>query len=179
MKWLSDKHENQMLHLLQNKLTHWNPECSTNITDTYFFQILSQLHQDSTYNVDRGAAWVWRKSEEFATGVYNVLVTIVNLNNNHWVPIVVDFEASKILYSDSMGGATLMKMLKRFLHGGHITIQVSYSQKPIFQSHVSEMVFHADSWHGMHLLLTFCPTFIHLSTLRTSLKNSWRCSFEL
>ena len=104
-KWLSDEHENQMLHLLQNELTHQNPESSINITDTYFFQILSQLHRDGTYDVDRGAAWVRRKSEEFATGVYNVLATIVNLNNNHWVPIVVDFEASKILYGDSMDGA--------------------------------------------------------------------------
>ena len=30
---------------------------------------------------------------------------IININNNHWVPIIVDFKASKVLYGNSMGGA--------------------------------------------------------------------------
>ena len=66
---------------------------------------MSQLHRDGTYDEDKGAAWVQREIEELATGVYDVFATIVNLNNNHWVSIVVDFKASKILYGDSMGGA--------------------------------------------------------------------------
>jgi hypothetical protein len=103
--WLTDKHENEMLHLLQNELTLRNPKSSTNVTYTYFFQVLSQLHRDGTYDEDKGAAWVRRQSEELATGVYDIFATIVNLDNNHWVPIVVDFKASKILYGDSMGGA--------------------------------------------------------------------------
>ena len=104
-KWLTDEHENQMLHLLQEELTLRNPESSTDITYTYFFQILSQLHRDGTYDTDKGADWVRRKGVEFSTGVYDILATIVNLNDNHWVPIVVDFKASKFLYGDSMGGA--------------------------------------------------------------------------
>jgi hypothetical protein len=105
--WLSDEHENQMLHLLQEELTLRRPENNTNITTTgtYFFQILSQLYRDGTYDALEGAAWVRRKSQEFATGVYDIFATIVNINNNHWVPILVDFRASKILYGDSMGGA--------------------------------------------------------------------------
>jgi hypothetical protein len=57
-KWLTDEHENQMLHLLQKEITLQNPKSSTNITDTYFFQILSQHHRDGTYDVDEGVAWV-------------------------------------------------------------------------------------------------------------------------
>ena len=155
-----------MLHLLQKELALRNPKSGTNITYTYFFQILSQLHRDGTYNEDKGAAWVQRESEELATGVYDVFTTIVNLDNNHWVSIVVDFKASKILYGNSMGGA-IDENVEEFLLGGHTTIQVSHSQKSISQSHVSEMVFHVDSWHGMHWLLNFCPTFIPLSMLWT------------
>ena len=104
--WLSDEHENQMLHLLEKELAVHHPESNTNITTTYFFQILSQLHQDGTYDTleARRTPWVRRKGQELATGVYDRFVTIVNINENHWVPIVVDFRASKILYGDSMGG---------------------------------------------------------------------------
>lgn len=105
-RWLSDEHENQMLHLLQEELTLQHPENNINITTTYFFQILSQLYRDGTYDaLEGGTAWVRRKGQEFATGVYDIFATIVNINDNHWVPIVVDFKASKILYGDSMGGA--------------------------------------------------------------------------
>ena len=104
-KWLTDEHENQMLHLLQEELTLQNPESSINVTYTYFFQILLQLHRDGTYNTDESAAWVRRISEELAKGVYDIFATIVNINDNHWVAIVVDFKASKCLYGDSMGGA--------------------------------------------------------------------------
>lgn len=38
-------------------------------------------------------------------GVYDVFATIVHINSNHWVPIVVDFKVSKYLYGDSLGGA--------------------------------------------------------------------------
>jgi Ulp1 protease family, C-terminal catalytic domain len=103
--WLTDEHETQMLHLLQKELTLRNPESNTDIPDIFFFNILSQFHRDNTYDEFEGAAWIRRKGEEFATGVYDVLATITHINANHWVPIVVDFRASKILYGDSLGGA--------------------------------------------------------------------------
>jgi len=40
-----------------------------------------------------------------ATGVQDTLITIANINKNHWVAIIVDFQASKIWYGDSMAGA--------------------------------------------------------------------------
>ena len=64
---------------------------------------MSELYRNGTYDAPEGA-WIRRKSQDFATGVYDVFATIVNINSNHWVPIVVDFRASKILYGDSMGG---------------------------------------------------------------------------
>jgi Ulp1 protease family, C-terminal catalytic domain len=103
-EWLSDEHENQMLHLLQKELALRHPKSNTNITTTYFFQILSELYRAGTYDALEGASWIRRKSQDFATGVYDVFATIVNINSNHWVPIVVDFKASKILYGNSIGG---------------------------------------------------------------------------
>jgi Ulp1 family protease catalytic subunit len=103
--WLSDDHEDQMLHLLQNEITLQHPKSDTNITTTFFFRKLTQLYRDGTYNALEDGAWVQRKSQEFATGVYDIFATIVNIDNSHWVSIIVDFKASKILYGDSMGGA--------------------------------------------------------------------------
>ena len=56
--WLSDEHENQMLHLLQKELALQNPESSTNISDIHFFQVLSQLHWEGIYDEYEGGAWV-------------------------------------------------------------------------------------------------------------------------
>jgi Ulp1 family protease len=96
-----------------------------NITNTYFFQILSQLHRDNSYDVDEGAAFR-RKSEEFATGVYDVFATIVNINDNHWVSIVVDFKVSRFLYGDSMGGAIEEILMWWTYHHTGVTFMKTY-----------------------------------------------------
>jgi Ulp1 family protease len=37
------------------------------------------------------------------TGVFEKLVSIVNLDQNHWVQVIIDTSSSKILYGDSFG----------------------------------------------------------------------------
>ena len=73
-----------------------------------------------------------------------MFATIVNINDNNWVSIVVDFKALNILYGDSMGGAIDEDVEEIFtVHGGPATIQVPHSRKPIFQ-----LVFKSPVWSG-------------------------------
>jgi len=50
-------------------------------------------------------AWIQKKGQEISTGVYEMLATIANINQNHWVAVVLDFKESRIRYGKSMGGS--------------------------------------------------------------------------
>ncbi|KJA29085.1 hypothetical protein HYPSUDRAFT_127910 [Hypholoma sublateritium FD-334 SS-4] len=104
-EWLSDDHENQMLHLLRDQLNEEALNNNIYVAETYFFQLLTQIHRDPrSYSTSNSFAWIRRVGQDLATGVNDKLTTIININMNHWIGVVVDFERSNILYGDSMGG---------------------------------------------------------------------------
>lgn len=102
-KWLSDEHENQLLYLLRQQVWRRRGEDGIDVTDTYFIKRLTEIEEDE-YATHPGYAWIRKKGQELATGVQDMLITIANVNNNHWVAVVVDFKESNIQYGDSMGG---------------------------------------------------------------------------
>ncbi|KDR65394.1 hypothetical protein GALMADRAFT_26651, partial [Galerina marginata CBS 339.88] len=107
-EWLSDEHENQMLYLIQQEVSRERRDDGINVCDTFFIKRLTDLLQDANgpnqYTTATEYAWLRERGQEFATGVLDTMVTIANIGDNHWIALVVDFKASKILYGDSMGG---------------------------------------------------------------------------
>ena len=106
--WLSDEHENQMLHLLRREVLSKRREDRISISDTSFMKKLIDVHQmvDRTehYATARNYAWIQEKGQELATSILDMFITITNVRENHWVALVIDFKSSRILYGDSMGG---------------------------------------------------------------------------
>ncbi|KAF8182681.1 hypothetical protein BJ912DRAFT_853954 [Pholiota molesta] len=103
-EWFSDEHENQMLYLLQKEIKEDELGGQIDIVETYFLQILTSVYKEGTYDTIKSARWLRQKGQQLATGIQNKLATIFNINENHWVAVVIDFKLSRILYGDSMGG---------------------------------------------------------------------------
>jgi hypothetical protein len=106
--WFSDEHENQMLYLLRQEVRRERGDDGIDICDTFFIKKLVDLHQDAggpeRYATAPAYAWLRAKGQELATGVLEMLATIANIGDNHWIALVIDFKNSRILYGDSMGG---------------------------------------------------------------------------
>ncbi|KAJ7301085.1 hypothetical protein DFH08DRAFT_827863 [Mycena albidolilacea] len=86
--WLRAAHIDQMLELLEAE--GLNLEDDGNKSELYFF--------DPQYLDLRNLG------AEFVTGNHKKLGTIANINNDHWVALVVDFVAETVHYGDSFGG---------------------------------------------------------------------------
>jgi hypothetical protein len=106
--WLTDEHEDQMLYLLECDMTRSRKDDRTHIANAFFITRLVEIYKDPNrtdhYATSKGLAWLRKKGQEFGTGALEKLVTIANVGRNHWVAVEVDFECSKILYGDSLGG---------------------------------------------------------------------------
>ncbi|KIJ90293.1 hypothetical protein K443DRAFT_50162, partial [Laccaria amethystina LaAM-08-1] len=106
--WLSDEHENQMLYLLQQEVLRERREDGIIVCDTFFMKRLVDLHQNADgpnhYATAANYAWLREKGQVLAIGVLEMLVTIANIGNNHWIALIIDFKNSRFLYGDSMGG---------------------------------------------------------------------------
>jgi len=65
---------------------------------SFFHKILQIYHTRNTtpYNAVGGAHHLWNVGEELANGIQTTVVGIVNVNNNHWVVVVVDAAQSTI-----------------------------------------------------------------------------------
>jgi Ulp1 family protease len=104
-KWLSDEHENQLLYLLRQQVWRKRGEDGIDVTDTYFIKKLTEIYREKDeYATRPGYAWIRKKGQDLATGVQDMLITIANVKDNHWVAVVLDFKESNIRYGDSMGG---------------------------------------------------------------------------
>lgn len=103
-KWFSDEHENQMLYLLRQELNRSLPSSNSDILETYFFRQLAESYKHDTYAIQKNTSWLRKKGQELANSIYDRLFTIINIADEYWVAVVVDFELSEILYGDSMGG---------------------------------------------------------------------------
>ena len=65
--------------------------------------------QKDTAGPDRYAmassyAWLQVKGQELAMGVLEMLATIANIGDDHWIALILDFKSLTILCGDSMGG---------------------------------------------------------------------------
>jgi len=97
--WFSDEHKNQMLYLLQQEVRRERRDDRIDACDTFFIKRLVDLHQDADgperYATAAAYAWLQAKGQELATEVLEMLATITNIGNNHWVALVIDFKNSK------------------------------------------------------------------------------------
>ena len=103
-EWFSDEQENQMLYLLQQQVGRERSGDGIDITDTFFIKKLTEVFQKKEeYATKPAYTWIRKKGQELSTGVYETLATIANIDENHWVAVVLDFTGSRIQYGDSMG----------------------------------------------------------------------------
>lgn len=78
---------------------------SVQIGDVFFTTHLKEIHKNaSTYMASKEYEWLCRMGQEFATGIYDTYATISNINQNHWIALIIDFRSSIIYYGDSIGG---------------------------------------------------------------------------
>jgi hypothetical protein len=104
--WLSDVHENQMLDLLRMEIK-FDPTRPPVITENLeFSRLLDKAYQrrDTDYDTSCHHEHVHQIGIALRNGTYKQLTYLMNVNNNHWVAVVLDFNKSRILYGDSLGG---------------------------------------------------------------------------
>ena len=96
--WFTDEHENQMLYLLQREVLRTRRREEIEVCDTFFtkrlLDIQKQADKPDHYASSADYAWLREKGQELATGVLDMLVTIANIGDNHWVAVVLDFKSS-------------------------------------------------------------------------------------
>jgi hypothetical protein len=96
--WLGTIHENQMLGLLKEDLLDLEYEGDgIEIESAEFFGTLS-----SAYLYDKKKKYPYQKGRLMASGPVQYLVTIAHTWQVHWVPIIFDFHAKRILHGDSL-----------------------------------------------------------------------------
>jgi hypothetical protein len=114
--WLTDEHEDQMLHLLGRELARSSEGDSERIyiAETFFMPSLIMVYKEpdraNQYATASSYSWLRKKGQEFGTGSLDKLATIANVGGNHWVAVVLDFRSSQILYGDSLGGTITVEI---------------------------------------------------------------------
>ena len=110
--WLSSVHINHMLDLLKNDL-QITTDASTSIQNTYHAQqVLAAYHYgNETYLTSKSYHAIRQHAQDLATGIQDMLGTVANVNGNHWIALMIDFQQSSIYYGDSLGG-TINKELQ-------------------------------------------------------------------
>jgi hypothetical protein len=106
--WLATSHIEQQLELFAAKITRETPLSPFKIVSPVFLNKLVQIHRcTEDYNSERaGTRHIWAVGEELASDVHHrtTLCGIFNVDNSHWVTVIVDTKECCILYGDSLGG---------------------------------------------------------------------------
>ena len=104
--WLSMAHINQQLDLLRQELS-WAGKWGYNILGPDFFPKLQWLYQDHTVNPypDSGNRFIHEIGNNLSNSTHMGLCGVANVNDNHWVGIVINLTECKIKFSDSLGGS--------------------------------------------------------------------------
>jgi hypothetical protein len=109
-KWLSTSHIDQQLDLLRMDVER-SGQLTCEVVRQSFFRKVVELyrdHEDKPYNKEMsGARHLWTIGEELASGTRDKLCGVVNIDNSHWVGVVIDAFRSLVLYGDSLGGSDL------------------------------------------------------------------------
>lgn len=102
--WLSDEHLDQMLSLLQWDLANAHIRTQICLESPFFLVKLKNAYKDSEeYITEQGYQWIRQRGQDLALGKREKLGTIVNLGDNHWVAVVLDYNKGAIWYGDSLG----------------------------------------------------------------------------
>ncbi|KAF8877791.1 hypothetical protein BD779DRAFT_1448283 [Infundibulicybe gibba] len=109
--WLTDEHESLMLEVLQRNIATLAIPGHIEIHDVWFYPLLENAHADLMEDYASGKSYRWlREVGNKAASHGSRVVTITNVDDNHWIVIVVDFGAQKIRVGDSMGGMMSKEM---------------------------------------------------------------------
>jgi hypothetical protein len=100
-EWLSDEHQYLMLQLLKKDLQE-EDQHNILVENTTFFLMLTAAYNDRENYNDGHYRWLRQRGEDLAAGRMSCLATIVNLNNNHWVALIIDYQKRLTLYGDPM-----------------------------------------------------------------------------
>ncbi|KAG2055888.1 hypothetical protein BDR06DRAFT_981631 [Suillus hirtellus] len=102
--WLSDVHENQMLDLLRRRVQHQPQSQKIEIENIYFYGFLKKAYETHNSGEYEGHyfACACETGDAMASGLGSCIGFLVNINENHWVAIIIDFESSTIFYGDSI-----------------------------------------------------------------------------
>ena len=104
-QWLAMKHINQQLELLRLNLTRsWS--MGFEVMGPHFFQKLHSVYRQCNHvQYSKGSAqFLWQIGKELENGILNGLAGIANVNNNHWIALVVDMPNRKCHYGDFRQG---------------------------------------------------------------------------
>jgi hypothetical protein len=101
--WLNGEHANQMLDLLKIDIEQAGLS-AIEVANTYFYAKISQGYEDVEKYTSHSSFRVYRHmGHMLATGALDLLAFLANLNQNHWVAVVLDFKNGIIWYGDSLG----------------------------------------------------------------------------
>lgn len=106
--WFSDVHQHQSIDLLRRDL-RLSRTSGIIVESLSFFGKLKQAFRQRDHEVAYGTQkeWEWVRGvgKALADGKAKTLGLILNVNENHWVAMVIDFEHSRFLYGDPKGWA--------------------------------------------------------------------------
>jgi hypothetical protein len=120
--WFSDVHVNQCLDLLRRTLMVDPTKAKAEIENLAFMHKLKEAHScwgTEQYEQSRTFHRLRHLGQAAATGEWDELGIIINIRNNHWVAVVIDFRRSQILYGDPLGHppeAESMEILEWWTH---------------------------------------------------------------
>ncbi|KAF8196183.1 hypothetical protein BJ912DRAFT_1056612 [Pholiota molesta] len=114
-QWLQSKHIIQQLEILRLDLKRAGTiDCE--VITPYTFEILVQMYRTREATPYRKDGFgvrknIWGIGEELASGRRKVVAGVSNVNNNHWVGIVIDVADLTVRYGDSLGGAGAVEIM--------------------------------------------------------------------
>jgi hypothetical protein len=122
--WLTNVQEDQMLDLLHRELHEGRGNQLIIIESTQFFTKLKSAHRKHSEYQNNPTAqefrWVHGQGQRFRNGLHNLLGMIVNIGNQHWVVIIVDFKTDIIWHGDLMGNSIKLEICEAILWWIHI-----------------------------------------------------------
>lgn len=102
-EWLTDEHIEQQLHLLRERLT---PQQRTGVfVPNVFFPSSLLMAYNSRESVPYSSSknnWLRDYGRALSEGHFGKMMSVANINNNHWVAYMVDTSTSTLFIGDSM-----------------------------------------------------------------------------
>lgn len=100
-EWLADEHELLMLDLLKKDLEE-EGQRNIFVENTAFSLLLKAAKTDQeNYPIKKHYQWLREKGKALANGENTHLATIVNIEGNHWVAVIIDSQNKVIHFGDS------------------------------------------------------------------------------